>query len=70
MSQLSEKLRYFKFIKRIRNKYIAKEIGCTEQAIKNWQNDDRVPHQIKREFAEKLVKLTSGDITMIDCGWE
>lgn len=69
MSKLSEKLRYFKFIRRMKNKEISEFTGATEQAVKNWQHEDRCPKQLKRQFAVKLVEFCKGEITLSDCGY-
>lgn len=70
MLNLPKKLRIFKAKTKLRNKYIAEKVGTTEQAIKNWTHDENCPHQLRRHFAEKLVELCNGEITLSDCGWE
>ncbi len=66
--KLPKKLRLLKFEKRWKYADISGFTGASIQAVKNWCNDDRCPKALKRHFADELVKVSNGDITLKDCG--
>lgn len=66
--KLPEKIRIFKARNNLKYKFISKYVGTTEQAVKNWCNDKRCPKKIKLLFAERLVELSKGYITLKDTG--
>lgn len=66
---LPRKLRAYKAVEQWSYSEIAEFVGTTAQSVKNWCHNDRCPAKLKYPFAERLVELTNGKITMKDCGY-
>lgn len=67
---LSIKLRHLKIELGIKSKHIMKATGASLSTVSNWLNypENSRKRKMKFEHARGLVQLSSGKITMEDCG--
>lgn len=68
MSNLRIKLRIFKAKSGMKNKDIVNYTGASLQSIVNWGSKTRRPKKLEIQYAQSLVQMTSGYITLKDCG--
>ena len=66
-NKLAEKLRIYKAIHKVTNKYIAEVLGVSRETVSNWCTGKAIPD---KGNAAGLCALTKNEITLKDCGYD
>ncbi len=67
--KLPHKIKLLKLKKRLKNRDICVFTGADISTVFNWTSEKYCPKILNRIFADKLIELSSGDITLKDCGY-